>query len=180
VDGKTALLVLDMQRDFLEDAGRLPVARDQVAGLIASTNALIESAAASGALVVYILNAFPRSAWLANLFRRGAAIEGSTGAELDPRVLVRGSNRFTKTRGDAFSNRALEAYLRERGVERVIIVGVFANACVKATVRGALARGFGVTIVRDGVAAGDDRARRNAIAAMERRGALVRDAAVCS
>jgi nicotinamidase-related amidase len=175
MDG-TAFLVLDMQRDFLEDGGRLPVAGEQVASLLESVNALIEDAVAAGAPVIYVLNAFSPSDWLGNVFRHGAALEGSAGAELDPRLVVRGSVRFTKKRSDAFSNPELNAFLRERRIGQLIIAGVFADACVKATATAALRRGYRVTVPRDAVAAGSDGARLRALAAMDRMGARVADA----
>lgn len=167
----TALIVLDLQRDFLEDTGRMPIARGQVAPLIAVANAMIDAAAADRAPVVYVVNQFPRSAFVLNFFRHGAAITGSSGAEVDPRVHATDGVRFAKSEGDAFSNPALDAFLRERGVRQLVLLGVFAPRCVRATARGALRRGYGVTVVRDGVAAASDRARDTALAEMETDGA---------
>jgi len=78
---KRAVLAIDLQRDFLEDEGRIPVARSQVEALIAAANSVTASAAAHGVKVVYVGNEFPRSQWLANLFRRNAALTGSRGGE---------------------------------------------------------------------------------------------------
>jgi nicotinamidase-related amidase len=168
---ESALLVIDLQRDFLEDDGRMPVARTQVEPLLRAANALIDAATSRGALVVYILNAFPATQRVANFFRRGAAVAGTPGAQLDPRVHVVSGGTFIKERGDAFTNPALAAFLRERRITRLAILGVFAPACVRATTRGALREGYRVTVVSDGVAAGSDRARDRALALMTKDGA---------
>lgn len=168
-----AIVALDLQRDFLEDGGRMPVARAHVEPLLASVNAAIDRAAEADVPVVYIFNAFPPSAWIPNMFRRGAAVAGSRGAELDPRVHVRGDVRFRKESGDAFTNPVLDAFLKQHGVKHLLLFGLFAGACVRATVRGALALGYGVTIVEEGVADSSDAARTSALAKLAKLGVHV-------
>ena len=172
----TALLALDLQRDFLADDARMPVARAQVAPLLEVSNSLIDAAAARAVPVVFIVNAFPRSQRLLNFLRRGAAVAGTPGAELDPRVRAAPGATFPKERGDAFTNPALDAYLRAQGITHLLVIGVFAPACVRATARGALGRGYRVTVVRDGVGAGSDRARARGLARMAKDGAEVESA----
>jgi nicotinamidase-related amidase len=173
VSTKAAVLVLDLQRDFLEDAGRMPVARQQVDGLLVAANTVIDRAVAQGVPVAYVLNEFPRSAWLLNFLRHGAALVGSPGAELDPRVHVAGEARFPKHRTDAFTNPGLDAFFRDRGVTRLVTLGVFAPHCVRGTVAGALERGYQVTVVSDGVGAATDRARDKALERMKGDGATI-------
>jgi nicotinamidase-related amidase len=168
---KTAVLALDLQRDFLEEAGRMPVARNQVDGLVVAANAVIDRAAAKGVPVVYVLNEFRRSDWLLNLLRRGAAVVGSPGAELDPRVHVVGSARFPKWQTSAFTNPALDAFLREQGATHLVTLGLYAPHCLRATVAAALERGYEVTVVSDAVAAASDRSRDKALERMKRGGA---------
>lgn len=156
----TALLVVDMQRDLLEADGRLPVDQGMVTNLLAATNRAIRAAEAHGVPVVYIVNAFP--AWdPGNLFRRLACIDGRPGADLDPRIARVEGETFTKRRGDAFHNRALEGWLADAGIARLVVAGVQTDACVSATVRGAISRGFAVTVLRDAVASTSE--RRNAL-----------------
>ena len=50
----TALLVIDMQADFIGEDARFPIDRARVARLIAKVNAAIDEARARGALVVHI------------------------------------------------------------------------------------------------------------------------------
>jgi len=169
-----ALLLIDLQVDFLDASGRLPVAADQVPGLLAEVSALATRARALGWPVAHVVNAFPPGSWL-NVFRRHAAIAGSPGAALDPRAPAAAPDEptFYKAKGDAFTRPELAAWLRERGVTRVVLAGVFADGCVRATARGALAAGFDVVVPPGAVAARSVRARARGLAAIARAGGQV-------
>jgi nicotinamidase-related amidase len=56
---------------------------------------------------------------------------------------------FSKDVGDAFSQPALVEWAAQRGLREVILLGAQTEHCVTATVKGALARGFQVTVVAD-------------------------------
>jgi nicotinamidase-related amidase len=170
---RAAVLLVDLQVDFLADDGRLPIARDQVDGLIAASNAL----ARSGAEVVHVVNAFPPGAWFLNRLRRGAAIAGTAGAAIDPRIVPVDGAVVPKAQRDAFSNPALDARLAAGAIGRLIVAGVMAEACVRATVAGALLRGYDVTVAADAVGSRRARARAAALRSMARLGARVATAA---
>ena len=147
------------------------IARQQMEGVIAAMNEALQCATRQRLEVIYITNAFAPLDPL-NLLRNRAAIENSAGAMLDPRVQqVTPSAHFTKRRRDAFSNKDLIVYLTERGVKELLIGGVYADACVAATARAALRRGFKVTVLTDAVGAISDNGRERACAALARRGA---------
>jgi nicotinamidase-related amidase len=170
---KTALLLIDFQRDFLAPDGRMPVARGQIESVVAAANKAIADARARGEEIVAIGNEFPRSDVVMNFFRRNAALTGSPGAMWDKRIPITSVPYFRKWRGDAFCNPALEEFLRTHGVGQVTLAGLFASACVSATAKGALARGFKVTILGDAVADSSARARDAALQRLARRGASV-------
>ncbi len=170
---RRALLLIDFQRDFLADDGRLPVARHQVGAVIAAANAAVAKARAEGAAIIAIGNEFRPSDWIANIFRRHAAIAGSDGARWDDRIDRSGATYFPKWAGNAFSNPALGRFIADQGIDTVTLTGLYANACVTATAKGALARGLTVEIEPDAVAAGSDRARAKAVERLERRGVKI-------
>jgi len=174
---RAALVVMDMQHDFLAPDGKLPVAADQVDGMVAAANVLVDTAVQKGLLVVYVVNHFRRSQWLSNLFRHSAALEGSAGAGMDERVHQVSDRVFVKSQRDAFTNPAFGDFLRQQGVGHLLVAGVFADACVKATVQSALASGYHVTVVSDAVGARDERTRQKALGCMRRAGAEVARAA---
>lgn len=171
-----AVLLIDLQRDFLGSPGaaRLPVGEAGAAAVLAAANAILAGRRLPGALPVLIVTAFPRSARFANFFRHQAALAGSAGAGLDPRLeLPAGVRVLTKTVADAFSNPELEALLRGRGVTELYVLGVFAEGCVRATVLGARRRGYAVTVLAGAVASNARWKQRLALWSMRRAGARV-------
>ncbi len=172
----TALLLLDLQRDFLETTGRMPISARNADMVISSANRLVGHAERAGWKQIFIRNAFLKSDWIGNLCRRCAAIEGSVGAEIDPRVTFpTGSSVISKSSPDAFTNPALAEVLKSAGIRQIVILGVMAEGCVRATVKGARNRGFSVTVVSDGVASTRDFLRRFGMKSMQKAGASVRE-----
>jgi nicotinamidase-related amidase len=167
----SAVLLIDLQVDFLRAEGRLPVAQSAVPPLLECVEAVVAEAHEVGVPVVHIVNAYPR--WsIGNLFRKFAAIEDSPGAAIDERVPRSDADPvFTKARSDAFSNPELDSWIREHGIERLLVLGVYADACVRRTVEGALARGIAVTVPRDGVASRSAAAVDRGLRAITRVGA---------
>jgi nicotinamidase/pyrazinamidase len=171
--GGAALLVLDLQVDFVDPAGRLPISRDQISPVLAAANRAI--AAANGHLAVaYIGNEYGFWDIPGNWFRRGAAMKSSFGSALDPLVTrIAGAPYFAKHRGDAFSNDALERFLVSNDIERVVLAGVYADACIYCTARSAINRGYRVTVLADAVGAASDEDRRAALRSLSRLGVEV-------
>lgn len=170
---RVALLTLDMQRDFLDGRGKLPVAAPQVNSLISTVNRLLEEAPKHGWVSVLVRNEY--SPWdVSNIFRNFASLRGSVGAEFDPRLMRKAAAaEFSKTEGDAFSNPKLAPFLRAQGVRTVVITGVFADACVTRTAVGAMNQGFRPVVVSDGVASGSASSRDRALATLRDRGVAV-------
>ena len=166
----SAVLLVDLQVDFLRDEGRLPVPQSFVPPLLECAEAVVTEARQAGVPVVHIVNAFPR--WsVGNLFRKFAAIQGSPGAAIDDRV-PRGDDEpvFTKARSDAFSNAQLESWIHQHAIERLLVLGVYADACVRRTAEGALRRGIAVTVPRVGVASRSTAAVDRGLRAIRRAG----------
>jgi len=172
-DQRRALLLIDFQDDFLADDGRMPVARDQVEPVLAATRAAIAQAQARGDLIIEIGNEFRAHDLVGNLIRRGAAVAGSPGTRWDPRFAASGAVYLAKWKSDAFCNPALEKLLREHRIQDVIVAGLYARACVAATTRAALARGFQAHVLGDAVACRSDTSRKAALGRMGRRGAQI-------
>jgi streptothricin hydrolase len=75
--------------------------------------------------------------------------QGSRGRDL-ALATERGDLIVPKEVDDGFVGTGLESALREHGVESICATGIKSEMCVAATARGALARGFGVVLPRDG------------------------------
>ena len=171
-DGTTALLVVDVQNDFADPAGSLFVKGSE--GVVAAVNREVDRAAAAGALVVYTQDWHPEST--PHFEKDGGiwpvhCVGGTWGAELHPGLRVEENGEIVRkgTGGEdgysAFSLRdpqsgevsatGLDAILGRRGAERVVIVGLATDYCVKETALDAASHGLPATVVRDAVAAVD-------------------------
>ena len=172
---RTALLAMDLQRDFLQPGGRWPIDRGQIDQVIATMNQALVYAARVGLPVIYVVNAFDLLD-PANLTRNFCALRGSAGGTLDPRItIVDGASTVTKKVPDAFSNPALPEMLVRQSVGRLVVGGVYAEACVSATCRAALGRGYAVSILPDAIGARSEAVRRRAVEKLMQRGAQAAD-----
>jgi nicotinamidase-related amidase len=152
------LLILDIQNDFTGAKARMPVSKLQAEQMIASLNRLISQSKEKGLEVIYIGNEFSKNDLL-NIFRNFAAIKGQQGSAMDPRLQVINKNYFPKSSSNAFSNKALLYFLQEKNITELIITGLYAEACVWQTMKGALKNNFTVTTIADCVASRSDKKR---------------------
>jgi nicotinamidase-related amidase len=144
---RRALLVLDLQEGYAPTTGRQPVMNLPSTGLFGAVNRLVAWGQANGVEVAYVTQNFG-AGWLVRLHggRRAGPVV------VDRRLLQLGGPVFQKNRTDAFSSRSLETWLEAHDVGEVILAGVDAAYCVTMTARGALQRGYRVTVVEDAVA----------------------------
>jgi len=163
-DDRTALVVVDVQNDFADPGGGLAVPGGHE--VVPVVNGEIARAQRSGSLVVYTQDWHPPTT---PHFRTEGGIwpvhcvQGTWGAELHPDLDVVGKVVQKGTGGEdgysGFSVRdprsgdekdtALERVLRRASVERVVVVGLAADVCVKDTAIDAARRGFRTTVLRD-------------------------------
>ncbi|WLV23718.1 cysteine hydrolase [Aciduricibacillus chroicocephali] len=168
-----ALLVLDVQKDFIGEQARLPVAKHQVEPMLESINTIIKKVSSKGISVVYIGNEFEPKQFISNIFRRNSALKGREGAELDERLLKVNDVYFPKNKGDAFSNPELIAYLNSNGIKEIIIVGLFTEGCVSATALGSIHHHFNTTVIKDAVASSSDKKRLQSLNKLSSKGVSV-------
>lgn len=169
IPAKTALIIIDMQRDFLEPGGFGEALGNDVGLLrtaIAPTAAVLAAAREAGMVVVHTREGHRPD--LSDLspakHRRGnfttkigdagpmgrILVRGETGhdiiAELAP---IPGEPVVDKPGKGAFFATDLEAILRGRGIDRLIVAGVTTEVCVHTTVREANDRGFDCLVLSD-------------------------------
>jgi nicotinamidase/pyrazinamidase len=165
-DASTALLVVDIQNDFADPDGSLYV-RD-AESVIDVANAEIEAARSAGAMVVYTQDWHPPVT--PHFAKDGGTwpvhcVHDTWGAQLHPRLTVVNSERVRVGVGgeDGYSaftvadpvtrdteRTALDPMLRGRAVERVVVLGLATDYCVKETALDAVALGYDTTLVVDG------------------------------
>lgn len=145
----TALLVIDMQNDYLCPARKPRFAYDTDA-LVGAVNGIIHTYSESGCPVAYvrhIIHDFPT-----NRLLFGYSIAGTEGAALYEGLDIVSEICFDKYFGDALTNRALRDWLRQNGVRRIHLCGLDECGCVTATALGAVRRGYEAAILRAGTA----------------------------
>ncbi|MBR9651580.1 cysteine hydrolase family protein [Thalassovita aquimarina] len=166
----TALLIIDMQKDFCLDgfatsrAGR-PL--DAARAIIPTLETLLDAARRSGVLVCHVgfwtleQHLSDTAPWLAQ--RRRAtyasdriAMEGSEGADfIEPLSPQPGEPVIRKHRYSAFKGTDLDMVLRSRGIRSVVPTGVSTNVCVESTLRDAFETGHYTALPRDACASWD-------------------------
>jgi nicotinamidase-related amidase len=168
---QTALIIIDIQEDYTG-----PQAKKRYRDgdrIIASSNALLEQARQKGMPVVYIENVIENP--LISFFAGGVNAPGAPGTATDRHILrVPGAKTFTKNRADAFINPELDTFLRRNQVNRILITGLDAAFCVNATTRGALNRGYKVTLFPEGIATESGKSIDKLINAWRKAGAEVK------
>jgi nicotinamidase-related amidase len=136
---RIALMVVDLQIGMMDGVKFPPLVEHQA--LLAKAKALIAWARGGGHLVVFIRHDGQSAEALA---------PGAPGWPLHPALGRREDESvFSKSVGDAFSEPQLAGWLRNRGVERLVLLGAQTDQCVRETVNGALANGFAVTVASD-------------------------------
>ena len=134
---KKALLVIDVQK-FCVGESHAEFFHYDGGALLSAVNRVIEQNERNP--VIYIQNMMKRNA--INRFAPFQAYEGTPAVELADGLNIVSNYRFSKYRGDAFSNSELKTALRRMGVEQVELVGVDGGGCVALTAFGALREGF--------------------------------------
>ena len=169
----TALLLIDLQIDFLADTGRMPVGKANAERVITTANRLIRLYEERAWPIVVICNQFRKTDVIGNFFRNYAAIEGSEGSAMDPRIHIHDGLCLAKAASSAFTNPDLSAHLKQRGVDHVVMCGVYAEGCVRATALDAQCAGLRTTLIVDGVASNRNAKLRWAVSHMQKRGVRV-------
>ncbi|XP_078176757.1 putative inactive nicotinamidase At3g16190 [Carex rostrata] len=148
---ETALLVIDMQNDFLLAKAVVP-----------SVAKVVSLARERGILVIWVVREHDPLGRDVELFRRhlysngkGLTMKGAKGAELVEGLKIReGEYKLVKTRFSAFFNTNLDALLKATRIKRLVIVGVQTPNCIRQTVFDAVALDYEhVTVIVDATAA---------------------------
>jgi nicotinamidase-related amidase len=164
---------MDLQIDFLSDNGRMPVGAANAERVISIANRLVELFEERGWPIIVIFNQFKQSDFIGNFFRRYAAVEGADGGRIDPRLLVHDARYFSKAKSSAFSNSDFSEHLKMTGTGRVVICGVYAEGCVRATAFDAQRANLDTIVLSDGVSSNRNSRYKWAISHMRKRGVQI-------
>ncbi|KAH7547258.1 hypothetical protein FEM48_Zijuj01G0290800 [Ziziphus jujuba var. spinosa] len=157
----TALVVIDMQNDFILDDAPARIARGKA--IVPNVIRAVQVARQRGILVIWVVREHDPQGRDVELFRRhkyadgkvGPAIKGTVGAELvDGLVIEEGDYKLVKTRFSAFFATHLHSFLQGAGIDSLVITGVQTPNCIRQTVFDAVALDYkSVKVIVDATAA---------------------------
>lgn len=80
------------------------------------------------------------------------AVDGTWGSDFIQELYPQGEEyRIKKRRHSSFAHTDLDLYLREENLDTVVVTGTWTNVCVRATATDALAKGYKVISLTDGI-----------------------------
>lgn len=190
--GATALIVIDMQRDFLLPGGfgeSLGNDVDQLLKVIPPLAALIAAARDAGIMVIHTreghqpdLSDCPPAK-----LRRGAPSKRIGDPGKYGRILIRGEyghdivDELAPAPGEivldkpgkgSFCATDLELILRVRGIENIVLTGITTDVCVHTTMREANDRGFECVLLHDCCGATDKSNHEHALKMIKMQGGV--------
>jgi nicotinamidase-related amidase len=169
---RSALVIIDMQRDFLEPGGFGAALGNDVSLLKAAVEPIrnvLKAARETGMLVIHtreghrpdLADAPPLKVDRGDPAARIGApgpmgrilVRGEPGHDIIPELYpVAGEPVIDKPGKGAFYQTDLELMLRNRGIETLMVCGVTTEVCVNTTIREANDRGFRCIALSDGCA----------------------------
>jgi nicotinamidase-related amidase len=151
---RTALLIGDMQNDFVTEGGTLvvPDAEETVPAI----RRLLDLARDTGMRVVFVQDTHNDGDPEWDIWGEHCREESWGWQVVDGLAPKEGEMTFRKPRYDAFYGTDLEHFLRLWGVDTLIVCGTVANICVHYTASSAAMRWFNVVVPRDCISSFND------------------------
>jgi len=188
----TALVIIDMQRDFVMPGGFGEALGNDVKQLqvtIAPTKAILEGARKAGMLVIHTreghrpdLSDCPPSKLVRGKgkVRIGdpgpmgrILVRGEVGHDIVPELYpIAGEVVIDKPGKGAFFATDLELILRDRGIKTLMVCGVTTEVCVNTTVREANDRGYECVVLSDCVGSYFPEFQKAALAMIKAQGGI--------
>jgi nicotinamidase-related amidase len=178
VPAATALMVIDLQVDFLSPDGyfaRMGYDPAPLRGILPTVARLLDACRRSGVRVIHTRQGYrsdladmtPYEKWR----RRRAGLEGTTvllrgspGFEIVPEIEVHSEDIIVdKTCNGAFTHTDLEHVLQAQGITHLMMTGCTTDVCVHTTLREACDRNFQCLTIADACASGDAYAHEAAL-----------------
>lgn len=150
-----ALLIIDMQRDFVQPGSPLYVA-GAAATVPAIACLLADCRRRRDAAIFHVVRSYEPDGCDVERCRRKVflrapcMVRGTAGAEIMPELApLPGETVIVKPRFSAFFHTKLELCLRTLGVDHLLIAGTQYPNCIRGTVTDALSYDYRVTVVSD-------------------------------
>ncbi len=160
---QTAVVLLELQNDFLTEGGKLyPLLKPVLAAydIKANQNELIRAARASGMLIVHVPIGFSADyremgdapyGILQTVKNAGALIKDTWGSAIAEGIDIQADDIVVEGKSgiDAFAGTHLDFVLRSHGVTSITLAGQLTNICIESTMRAAYDKGYRVFGITD-------------------------------
>jgi nicotinamidase-related amidase len=153
---RTALLIIDMQNDFVLESAPLKVSRAMA--VVPKIQEVLGMFRVKKLPVFHILRVHRKDGSDVEIIRQELfknqpfAVSGTHGAEvIDELAPLPGEYRIEKTRMSAFIGTELDLMLRNLGISHLVVTGIQTPNCIRTTVFDAIAYNYPVTLVEDAV-----------------------------
>ncbi len=163
-NARTAVLIMDYQNDIV---GMIP--EKEQTPLLEKAGAILKDSRQAGLPVIYIVVRFrdgypeisSRNKLFAGLKESGLLREGTPGAEIHPKVAAQpGDTVVIKRRVGAFATTDLEAILRAKNIDTLVLFGIASSGVVLSTVRWAADMDYKLFVISDACADMDKEVQR--------------------
>jgi ureidoacrylate peracid hydrolase len=157
----TALVMVDMQNDFVHDDGifvkQWGKTNQWIRPIVPNCSRLLSAARGSGVIAIHlrVINDLMRNpiSWHNFWGPPVCAIESTWGAEfIDQLAPCEGEAVITKYTYDGFVDTHLDGLLRKLAMKTLVFAGVDADVCVRDTAAHGFALGYNVVFARDALA----------------------------
>ena len=160
---RTALLIIDMQWGFIDEASSLCIAGARAS--IPACQAALEAARTAGMPIVHVRREYAEDGSDVEPVRRQLWEEGGrplsaawpesleAPAALDP---LAGEEILVKPRFSAFFGTGLHGWLQARGIGSLVLIGTTTPNCIRSTCYDGLSLNYGITVVSDATSSRSD------------------------
>jgi ureidoacrylate peracid hydrolase len=159
---RTAVIVVDMINEFLEDGGLMVLASGRA--LYGPIQELVDAAHASGARVVWLRDEHPDLSDPEFRKRIVHCLQGSWGTQIvDALKPGPDDTILPKHTYSGFFGTPLHETLQQMGITTLIVTGVVTNICVRSTCHDAFFRGYEVLVPKECVSATSEREQESSL-----------------
>ena len=165
---KKALFIVDVQENLLDSNSRLHVDPVAIPSFIQNLNKSIEFFERNNMPVIYIVNEWTNP--ILNALTGNVCKKGTKGTGIDKRVRLVNEMVYKKSKMNALTNKELSKFLKENFISELYIAGLFAEACIKETVKGAIKNGYNVILIEDAIGSKSDSKKSKSVSLCKAKG----------
>ena len=154
----TALLIIDMQNDFVLEQAPLWV--KGALAVVDNIKTVLENFRSNNLPIFHVVRVHRKDGCDVEITRRNVftqkpfAVEGTKGAEIIEELKPKENEYIIKKiRMSAFFNTDLDSILRSLGIKNVVVAGIQTPNCIRATAFDAIAYNYNTFLVEDAVGA---------------------------